>query len=328
MTPQAPLLLTDEALGRARDWVQQHARPLERARFAQVVDGGSTQAVADALAAFGNTDGGFGRALEPDCRAPEASVLATLTALDVAYEHGLPGDHAIVARACDWLVAHAEQDDAGRWVWPFLPLSAQASPHAPWWEQSEPGQLAAMFDGFVANPGVAITAHLWRREAAAPGSVPSELLTAITEQAAHVARAGVADDDVNAHDALAHFAGETAAPASVRAAIVGYLESVLPERVMRASADFAQYGIHPLWIAPDPGHPLADALAGPLALALDHTIASQQPDGSWAPFWSWGTGAPEWELARQEWSGTLVVRNVHALLRHGRVAGRDAPLAG
>lgn len=143
-----------------------------------------------------------------------------------------------------------------------------------------------------------------------------------------MARAGVADDDVNAHDALAHFAGETAAPASVRAAIVGYLESVLPERVMRASADFAQYGIHPLWIAPDPGHPLADALAGPLALALDHTIASQQPDGSWAPFWSWGTGAPEWELARQEWSGTLVVRNVHALLRHGRVAGRDAPLAG
>lgn len=314
-------MLSAEALGRAREWIAQHARPLERARFAHVVDGGPAEAVADELAGFGTQDGGFGHALESDCRAPEASALATLTALDIARDHGLPGDHPIVQRGCNWFVANVQEDDAGRHVWPFLPPTAQASPHAPWWDQAEPGQLAAMFDGFVANPGVAIGAHLWRHEAAAPGTVPQDLLAAVARQAADVAREGISPEDVNAHDAMAHFAGEPAAPPTARETVVRYLERVLPDRIMRAPADFASYGVHPLWIAPRPDHPLAAAIAAPLAFALDHTIASQRSDGSWAPFWSWGTDAPEWQTASREWSGTLVVRNVNALRRHGRIAG-------
>lgn len=314
-------MLSEEALDRAREWVGEHARPLERARFAHVVDGGSVESVAEELLAFGTQDGGFGQALEPDCRAPQASVLATLTALDIARQHGLPGDHAVVARACGWLLDRVETDAAGRRVWPFLPPEAQDSPHAPWWDQSAPGQLATMFDGFVANPGVAIAAHLWRWERAAPGSVPTDLLDAVSDQAVAVARLGVAAEEVNAHDALAHFAGEPAVPQEARDPVLDYLREVLPDRVMRIPEDFATYGIHPLWVAPGPEHPLAQSLSESLSCALEHTIAAQQPDGSWAPFWEWGTGAAEWEQARREWSGTLVVRNVDALLRHGRVAG-------
>lgn len=314
-------MLTAAAVDRARTYVATAARPLERARLRCLLDGTSIEELVDALRDFQVDDGGFGRALESDCRAPEASVLATLTALDILRMHEAPGDHPLVAQACDWLLAHVEEDDAGRAVWPFLPPSAQASPHAPWWDQREPGQLAATFDGFVANPGVAITAHLWRHHAAG-GSVPAELLDRLTEQTRQVVRAGVAAEEVNAHDALAHFAGESATPADVRAEVVDYLSAVLPERVLRPEGGYTTYGIHPLWIAPSPTHPLAPVLASEIESALEAAIADQEPDGSWAPFWNWGGGehAEAWRVAEPEWRGTLVVRNLAALTAYGRVS--------
>lgn len=323
IVPAMTLMLSRESLARARDFVDAHARPLERARLAQVLGEAGPEEVSRELAAFRTADGGIGKALECDCRAPEASSLAAVTALDILRMHGVPGDDPFVAEICAWLVAHAETDARGRHVWPFLPPSAQASPHAPWWDQSEPGQLAETFAGFVANPGVAIAAHLWRHEAATPGSIPPDLLDAVTAQAVDVAAAGLAPDEVNAHDALAHFAGEAAVPEQARRRVAGYLRRVLPGRVMSTPGEFAAYGIHPLWIAPTPEHPLADAIAGPVALGLDHTIGCQQPDGSWTPFWTWEGWHPElWREVAREWSGTLVVRNIAALRAHGRLASR------
>lgn len=316
------LVLTPEALDRARHFVGTTARPLERARLTHLVDHGSLDAVADELAAFRADDagGGFGHALESDHRAPVASVLATLTALDILRMHGAPGDHPLVASACRWLVEHVETDALGRRVWPFLPPEAQAWPHAPWWDQSTPGELSDTFRGYVANPGVAITAHLWRHEAASPGNVPADLLAQLGAQAVAVAASGLDEDEVNAHDALAHLAAEPTVPPDVRAPVTRYLAEVLPHRVMAAPADFADYAIHPLWVAPTPSHPLASVIQAQVSVALDHTIATQSADGSWPTFWTWGNQPDEWARAEREWRGVLVVRNVHALLAHGRVA--------
>ena len=172
-------MLSREAVDRARAFVGEHGRPLDRARFAQVVDGGPLQPVVEELAAFRTAGGGFGRALESDARTPDASVLAALTALD---------DHPLVAEICGWLAEHSDFDQLGRFFWPFLPPAAQSSPHAPWWDQAEPGQLAETFAGFLANPGLALTAHLFRYAAAAPAEaaragVDQALLDALSEQA-------------------------------------------------------------------------------------------------------------------------------------------------
>lgn len=268
------LVLTPEALDRARHFVGTTARPLERARLTHLVDHGSLDAVADELAAFRADDagGGFGHALESDHRAPVASVLATLTALDILRMHGAPGDHPLVASACRWLVEHVETD---------APVAARG--------------------------GI-------------PGNVPADLLAQLGAQAVAVAASGLDEDEVNAHDALAHLAAEPTVPPDVRAPVTRYLAEVLPHRVMAAPADFADYAIHPLWVAPTPSHPLASVIQAQVSVALDHTIATQSADGSWPTFWTWGNQPDEWARAEREWRGVLVVRNVHALLAHGRVA--------
>ena len=318
-------MLSREAVDRARAFVGEHGRPLERARFAQVVDGGPLEPVVEELTAFRADGGGFGGALEPDARTPEASVLAALTALDILRMHGAPGDHPLVAEICGWLADHAEADPLGRVVWPFLPPAAQSSPHAPWWDQAEAGQLAETFAGFLANPGLALTAHLFRHAAAAPAEaaragVDQALLDALSEQALLLAVTGFPAEEVNAHDAAAHLVGEMAVPSGVRESWRTYLESVLPQRIMQREEEFAAYGIHPLWIAPTPDHPLAELVRPQIDLAADQVIASQRPDGSWEPFWDWGGWFPDdWAVARREWQGSLVVRNLAALRAWGRV---------
>lgn len=312
--------LTEDALQRARDFVAQHARPLERARFAHLIDGAPVQAVIDKLTEFQVDSGGFGRALEPDVRAPEASVIATLTALDIARMHRVPADHPLVEGACTWLLHQAQADERGRIVWPFLPASAQHSPHAPWWDQSEPGQLADTFSGFLANPGLALTAHLFRYAAAAPGHLDLHLLETLSAQARELAGVGLPPDEVNAHDAAAHLAGELTVPEPLRREWGGYLAWVLPDRIMATPQDFGSYGIHPLWIAPAPTHPLAAVIYSQVMVALDQVIASQREDGSWEPFWDWGGQHPdEWSKARREWQGSLVIRNLDALKNWDRL---------
>src|SRR5712691_1672745 len=109
-------------------FVAANARVLDRRRFQRLFEDGPAQPVRDAVAAYRNEDGGFGHALEPDCRAPGSQPLAVEMALRIMDETGA-WDDALVRGACDWLatVAPAEGGAAG------AEASLLAWPHAPWW---------------------------------------------------------------------------------------------------------------------------------------------------------------------------------------------------
>ena len=102
--------LTSEAFYRAREFLLEHARPLERALFLRDFEDGSAHDVLDALSAFRNQDGGFGHGLEPDLALPASSVLATSHALHILHAVGAPTEHELVAGAVDWLVAAHDPD--------------------------------------------------------------------------------------------------------------------------------------------------------------------------------------------------------------------------
>ena len=97
--------LTQEAFARARAFIREHARPLERATFAYEFEDGSVDAIFEALASFQNTDGGFGNAMEPDFRLPDSSVLATTVGLQVLREYNAGSDHFLVQGAMRYLMS-------------------------------------------------------------------------------------------------------------------------------------------------------------------------------------------------------------------------------
>ncbi|WP_019585331.1 hypothetical protein [Deinococcus apachensis] len=309
--------LSPEAYARARAFLLERGRPLEAARFRHAFEDGPAGDVLDTLKAYQNPDGGFGRALEPDHRAPQSSTLATSQALRVLHDLDVPATEPLLADAVAWLRSHLQVEEEGS-VWPFLPPEAEAHPHAPWWNQAEPGELARTFGGFRVNPRAEIVALLWRW----PDLLPEGLLSLLTVETRDAVLEGLDPGDVNGHHVAAMFAQTAEVPGLHREPVLDYLDDVLPSRVSRTPQDFAAYGINPLSAAPTPASPLARPLEEPLAAALTHLLTSQAEDGSWAPNWSWGGQFPDvWPRAEREWRSVRTLEALLTLRAWGRLEG-------
>ncbi|MGO8888282.1 MAG: hypothetical protein ACLQB1_00985, partial [Streptosporangiaceae bacterium] len=147
----------------AAAFVAANARVLDRRRFQRLFEDGPvlrSAPVRDAVAAYRNDDGGFGHALEPDCRAPGSQPAATEMALRVMDEADA-WDEDLVRGACDWLMAVAPAEGGAAFV-EANPRSLADWPHAPWWvpEEGHPASLIAtgMIAGTLHARGVS---HLW-----------------------------------------------------------------------------------------------------------------------------------------------------------------------
>src|SRR6202451_4411574 len=116
----------------AADFLAAGARVLDRRMVEGLFTGGAAGPVRDAVVAYRNSDGGFGLALEPDCRAAAsqpAAVEMALRLMDLADEW----DSRLVTDAVDWLVTVAPAEGGAAFVEP----SVSEGPHAPWWAAEE-----------------------------------------------------------------------------------------------------------------------------------------------------------------------------------------------
>jgi len=256
------------------------------------------------VAAYRNDDGGFGHALEPDCRAPGSQPAAVEMALRVLDEADA-WDEDLVRGACDWLMAVAPAEGGAAFVEPTL----AGWPHAPWWvpEDGHPASLVAtgMIAGTLHARGVS---HPWLDGA-----------TAVMW---------------NRIGALNASRGETTSLAGgyEMFGVLGFLQHV-PDRD-RAREVFGQVG--PLLIernlvtldpeAPGEVHGVLDFAPEPDSLArslfddvtvkahLDHLAQAQRDDGGWT--FNWPAWSPTAEL---DWRGFLTVDALRVLRANGRL---------
>src|ERR1700685_4526634 len=117
-----------------------NARVVDRRGSRRMFGDGPAAPVRDAVAAYRNDDGGFGYALEPDCRAPGSQPAAVEMALRIMDEADA-WDGALVRGACDWLTAVAPAKGGAA----FVETTLAGWPHAPWWvpEEGHPASLIA-----------------------------------------------------------------------------------------------------------------------------------------------------------------------------------------
>ena len=323
--------LTQRAFDRAGAFIRRHGRPLERALFAFRFEAGvaagttgadiadATAAVLDALAAYRNDDGGFGRALEPDVRTDASSAYLTGLALETLREVGAAADDPLPADA----IAHlgATLDRAQR-VWPVLPPEAQDAPRAPWWnDEDEPpfGRLVDSFDGFRIVPRSRIVDVLLSFDAhrVIPGfsEVVDDTLAAIADASAEELGGGNAFAD-----AVVLVSNERLGDDRVRSAKAN-LRQRLPEVIWLDPTTWHAYGSTPIRVFPHPSS-LADAPStAALQEQLDRVVDQQEDDGSWLPTWTWMGAYPDvWKLARAEWLGVVTLETLTTLRSYGRIS--------
>jgi len=279
----------------AAAFIAANARVIDRRRFQRLFGDGDAAPVRDAVAAYRNDDGGFGQALEPDCRAPGSQSLAVEMALRIMDETDA-WDEALVRGACDWLAAVAPAEGGVAFVEPTL----AGWPHAPWWVAEEGHPASVIATALIAGTLHARrVCHPWLDRA-------TELTWTLIDALA----------DPGPYDMRAVFSFLQRVPDRDRARnVFGRVSPLILDRNLVTLDPETPGEVHfPLDFAPEP-----DSLARELfddatiKANLDHLAQAQLEDGGW--MFNWLAWSP---AAEREWRGFLTVDALRVLRANGR----------
>ena len=280
----------------AAAFVAANARVLDRRRFQRLFEDGPTAPVRDAVAAYRNDDGGFGHALEPDCRAPGSQPAAVEMALRMLDEADA-WDEDLVRGACDWLTAVAPTEGGAA----FVEATLADWPHAPWWvpEEGHPASLIAtgMIAGTLHARGVS---HPWLDGAT---EVMWKRVGTLTEPGGYEMFG------------VLRFLQYVPDRGRAREAF-GRVGPLLLERKLVALDPEAAGEVHGvLDFAPEPDS-LARSLFDDMTVRahLDHLAQAQRDDGGWT--FNWPAWSPAAEL---DWRGFLTVDALRVLHANARL---------
>ena len=279
----------------AADFLAAHARVLDRRVFQRLFSGGAAEPVRDAVAAYRNADGGFGHALEPDCRAAASQPAAVEMAMRIM-DLADAWDERLVRDAIDWLTAIAPAGGGAAFIQP----SVSEGPHAPWWVPAEghpasliqTGQIAAMLYAHE-------FAHPWLDGATRVMWSGIEALTSPNgyEMFGVLAFLEHVPDRERAEDAF-----DRVGPLLLSSGLVA----------LDPAAEGETFG--PLDFAPLPGSIARRLFDAPTMDAhLDHLVGAQRDDGGWMFNW------PSWSPAAEaDWRGFITVDALRVLRANGR----------
>lgn len=291
--------ISAEAIERARRFVAQNARPLDRAYLDHrlAASAGSAARVVAELAKFQTIEGGFGRALEPDVRTPAPSAIATSIAFQYLRGIERQAQADLAGAAIAYLVRTVDRQ---AWVWPAIDERVGEGPHAPWWTPN-----LARFRGYALNPTAELLGYLYAYRA----GVPEDVLDRVTQTVlAAVETAGVIESPYELMCCM-RLAQTDATPAEVRHT----LQRLLMPSLEAADPDDTHLDL--LRLTPTPLSFGYDLVRGGLEQQAERLIASQAEDGGWRPAWdAWNAEA------HVEWRGVLTSQAVIGLFAHGFVA--------
>jgi hypothetical protein len=282
----------------AATFIAANARVIDRRRFDRLFGDGDAEPVRDAVAAYRNHDGGFGHALEPDCRSPASQPAAVEMALRIMDEADA-WDDALVRGACDWLASVAPAEGGAAFV-EAGPNALAEWPHAPWWvpEEGHPASLIAtgMITGTLHARGAS---HPWLDRAT---EVMWTRIGRLTEPAAY--------EMFGVLGFLQHVPDRDRAREAF-----GRVGPLILERNLVTLDPEAAGEVHtPLDFAPKPDS-LARSLFDDATIKahLDHMAHGQLDDGGWTfNFLAWSPAA------ERDWRGFITVDVLRILRANGR----------
>jgi hypothetical protein len=279
----------------AADFLAANARVLDRRVFQRLFSGGAAEPVRDAVAAYRNADGGFGLALEPDCRTAASQPAAVEMALRIA-DLADAWDERLVRDAIDWLVTIAPAEGGTTFVLPTV----SEGPHAPWWVSPEghpasliqTGQISALlYARGLTHPWLDGAARvMWSgiEQLAQPNGYEMFGVLAFLE---HVPDRKRAEDAFDRVGPLLLSSGLVALDPGAEGETFGPLDfAPLPGSIARRLFDAATIDAH-----------------------LDHLAGAQRDDGGWMFNW------PSWSPAAEaDWRGFRTVDALRVLRANGR----------
>ncbi len=113
---------------------------------------------------------------------------------------------------------------------------------------------------------------------------------------------------------LRRLAGIEVLPGDARAELATILRDIVCAAVERDPTRWATYCLKPTVAMPTPDSLAAIELADLVRRCVEWDLSHQDPDGSFAPNWSWFGAFPEvWPIAEREWRGKIALDMLRSL---------------
>ncbi len=302
--------LSSASLKRAIAFIRNEGRPLEKAMVHHLFDGGPKNRILEELVKFQNPDGGFGNALEPDLRSSESSALCTSFALELFADLNVTCGEPMIKKAIEFLMRTYDRDNH---VWRIIPETAEASPHAPWWNNN---RLEETFGNFLANPRANICGYLFHYHELTSKDFRTDLLTRI------LAHMETEEDKVSGDTLLCYLSLSQCnnLPMDASALLKQKLVQMIPASIETDNTKWGEYCLKPTWAVKSPHSPYHHLIAEAIDKNLDYEIQNQEEDGSWKPFWNWAGAYPQdWQSAEREWRGKITLDVLRVLAAFGKM---------
>ncbi|WP_025028020.1 hypothetical protein [Caldalkalibacillus mannanilyticus] len=298
------IMLTKEQFQKAEEYMLHYARPLEKSLFEYEYRKGSKEAVLDELRQFQNSDGGFGKGLEPDFRLPDSSPLATTIAFQIFSRIQISKEDQMLVRALEYLLKSYDES-LQRWV--SVSSNVNNYPHAPWWHVHEEGEHSE-FTPTWGNPSAEIIGYFHQYD----GTFPNDFLERLKNSAVDVILGY--SSEIEMHEILCFLRLVERLEAPHSTTIMEKLKKSLPQVIGKSPDEWENYSATPLTFVHSPNSPLMSVLDHDLIEKnLIYLISKQLDDGSWEPNWEWGQYHESWEQAKIEWKGILTLQNLRIL---------------
>jgi hypothetical protein len=285
-------------------YLQKHARKLDLYLYEYLFKGANAELVLGELATYQNTDGGFGKGLEPDLQLPASSVLATTVAFQYLSHLDVQPSHRLIQSGLRYLLQAYNNAKNG---WINIPPAADKFPRAPWWDYKSLSSWAEW-----GNPSAEVLGYLLTY---ADQVRDDALLQRLSKQA--VARLQEITEPEQ-HEVKCYIRLYRAAGKELRQQLHEPLARCIKQATTTDSKRWEGYVAAPLSFVAAPDDLFADLFDPQLLLENAQFIRQHVVDGDhWEPTWEWGRFEAEWAKAKVDWSGKLTVENIQLLKAFG-----------
>lgn len=297
-------------LNQLNTYMNKEARPLERAIFNYYFNDSSDNDILDSLEAFQNSDGGFGRGLEPDFKLMESSPMATSIGLRHLSRLG-NSDRAekIIAKAIKYL---EKTFDVNRKGWYSVPSDVNKYPHAPWWEFKEDINMTVI-DYSWGNPTAELIGYLYKyKEYVNDLDVYALINYAITNLKGR-------KEFKSEHEIYCYIHMYNALDKEFSNQIEDVLKLAISQLMNTNKSEWESYAPTPLKFINIESENYFGIEEKFIDENLDYLVDTLEKQGKMLPTWQWDQYLEQWETSKIEWVGILTLETLLSLRKFSRI---------
>ena len=286
------------------------ARPLEKSIFNYYFNDSSGDDILSSLEAFQNSDGGFGKGIEPDFKLIQSSPMAT--SIGLRYLSNLDNcDKAqnMIVKAVEYLEATFDSNRNG---WYSVPSNVNNYPHAPWWEFRDDINMTVI-DYSWGNPTAELIGYLCKYKEYLNNldiySLKSYAITSLNKRT----------EFNSEHEIISYIHMYNALDEEFSSQIVDTLKLAVSKLVNINQSEWINYVPTPLKFINFDSKNYFGIEYKFIDQNLDYLIDRLEEDGKILPTWQWDKYLEEWEIAKIEWMGILTLESLLSLLKFNRI---------